>query len=97
MWTGYSREMQWTCWININVFLVLTREEWDGGWQPPPRFFAVISATRGNFLCGLGLFLGCPVLHMMVVTGSKKSNWIPRDVTGNDYGVGEFLSETCRA
>ena len=52
-----------------------------------------LSTAKGPILGGLGLFLGGPVLHPMFVTRSKKSNWMPRDVTGNEGGGRRFLSE----
>ena len=62
-------------------------------FPPPSVFWQISQQPVGFFLCRLDLFLGGPVLHAKVITASKMSNWIPRDVTGNEGGAGGFLSE----
>ena len=72
--------------------MFLTREEPGGGVQicTPPRFFWNISATRRNLKMRFHLFLEGPIAHPMVLKSGKNSNRIPRDVTGNEGGVGGF-------
>ena len=61
-------------------------------WGGKLGFLKTSRQPVGIFLCGLDLFLGVggPVLHVMVVTASNMSNWISRDVTGNEGGAGGF-------